>query len=200
MIIQFTVWDWRDIINYTGAAVSLDEKRTTLQRIRLKCENNKFEAVGCDGFHLSRLRGSCKMTEETPVEILMLPIKAPAKTNSVSIVTEAMEGIHLVYFYDKANEIVGFNQIPIITEPYMEVDSKFIEPAIQRQSEYSIGVNPKYMIEVLTAMKDADTVILEFGNQVQPFLVHPFNKEKPDRDFLSLILPVRTWGSGKYED
>ena len=171
MTIQFTVWDWRDIINYTGAAVS-DEKRTTLQRIRLKCEDNKFEAVGCDGFHLSRLRGLCKMTEGTPVEILMLPIKAPAKTNSVSV----------------------------ITEPYMEVDSKFIEPAIQRQSEYSIGVNPKYMIEVLTAMKDADTVILEFGNSVQPFLVHPFNKEKPDRDFLSLILPVRTWGGGKYED
>lgn len=190
MTIQFSIYDWRDIVNYVGVAVSRDEGREMLQHIRLRCENNRFEAVGCNGYYLSKLEGKCLMSEGKPVEILMKPVKAPAKTESV-IITDIVEGQFVIYFYDKNKEMTGFETIKPCETPYMAVDEKFIKPAVERRSEYTIAVNPQYMLDVLAGMKGCDTVIFECGANYQPIIVHPYRKEGTEIDAMSLVLPVR---------
>ena len=102
---------------------------------------------------------------------------------------------HFTVFFDKKGEMTGFETMTVAKGEMPDFDNKFIQPAIDNMArqQYRIGVNPKYLINALSGMKEQETVILEFGTDVQPFLIHPYKKE--DLDALSIVLPVRTFGN-----
>lgn len=195
MTIQFDIWTWKDIQNVVGTVISFDEAREMLHYIRLRCQDNKFEAVASNGFQLSRLNGKCKMSEYGPVDLHISPMKAPAKTAQVNLTVDPNGENHVLYFFDKKGEMTGFETMTVAKGEMPDFDSKFIQPAIDNMArqQYRIGVNPKYLINALSGMKEQETVILEFGTDVQPFLIHPYKKE--DLDALSIVLPVRTFGN-----
>ena len=191
MTIQFTIWDWKDIQNIVGTVVSLDDSRQMLHYVRFRCEDSRFEAVASDGFRLAKLNGKCVMSERTRTELLIPPLKAPPKTVSV-MVSNVVEGKYVVYFYDKGGVMIDCCTLDIPNGEYPDFDSKFLKPAIERRTEYSIAVNPAYLLDALNGMKNQDTVILEFGTAYEPFIVHPYKTE--DLDAMSLVLPVRVFG------
>lgn len=200
--IIFDAWDWRDIMRVCGAAISLDEARTMLHYIKIHCEGNFFKAYATNGYQVSTIEGKCVMKDRfSPVDALILPQKTPAKTRTVELnpyvnkAGESRVSVHNLYFYDKDKNVTGTCDVEIPDGEYLDLEGKIIKPALENigrsnhgEGQYMIAVNPKYLIAALEGMKDRDSVILNFGSPVQPFLIRPF---KDDQNITALVYPVR---------
>ena len=201
MLVKFSIYDWRDIIGFIGSATDQIGKRELLRYVELKCENNRFSAFGADGYHIHQLRGKCEMSEDTPVHVLFQPVKAPAKTAMVALFLNVSPENHLICFYDKNNEMTGSENIPIVKDAPFGLEEKFVKPNIDElaKRKYWIAVNPKHLVDTLSAMKDYEAVIMEFTEPVRPFVIHPYRPDEAGMDGLSIELPVRIGGGvGEY--
>ena len=77
-----------------------------------------------------------------------------------------------------ALKIAGDN--PDIGEVREELEASYAGPAV------AIGVNPKYVIELLSQMAD-DTVRLELCGELDPVLIRPAG----DARYLGVVMPMR---------
>lgn len=203
MVIVFDVWSFKDIQKVCSPALEEDEAREMLTYMKLEFSNNWCMAYGANGILVSRINVRCTMTENplTPAVVYMRPVKIPAKTNKVIMNTDDPQTLILT-FYDKNNEKTGEVEQARPT-PGAEIDlgdcvAKAIENIEKNggPGKYVIGVNPKNLIAALSGMKDAETVIFNFGTEVQPFTVRPYGKDSEGFEALSLVFPRRLFSGG----
>lgn len=200
-VIKFDVWTWRDIMRVCGNVVSKNDARKALQYIRIRCENNRFTAVGANEFQVSTIEGSCEMKELWPmVEILIQPRKIPVKTKLVELIpftnvsSENGVKVHTLCFYDKDMNVTGSWNEPVIMHEYISIDRVIklardnIDGYNHGEGAYTIAVNPRYLIAALEGMTDCNAVILNFGSRVQPFMIRPYDREQ---DRTALVFPFR---------
>lgn len=200
-VIKFDVWTWKDIMRVCGNAISDDDAREMLHYIRIRCENNRFTAVGANAYQASTIDGDCDMKEQWPsVEILIRPQKTPPKTKMVELTPftnapgEDGVKVHMLYFYDKDMNVTGSWDEPIIEGKYINIDAVMkaaqhnIDQCNHGEGAYMIAVNPQYLMGALEGMKDCEAVIMNFGSNVQPFIIRPF---KGEQNRTALVFPVR---------
>ena len=203
MKITFDCWAFRDLQKACTPALATqitDESKASLTRICLTFyngggNNNFCRAFASNGYQVTRIDVPCETSEypDETEQVLMEPVKIPAKTEKVILDTDHKDKLYLT-FIDKAGKESKADQPKMRPETpidFAKACKKFSDQINQYNmgtGEFYIAVNPRYLINALTAMQNAESVIINFGNQVQPFMIRP---RDDNQDTMAFVFPVR---------
>lgn len=197
--VTFSIEAWKGITKMCGSVVSTEKVRPALQRINISCMDNRYKAIGSNGYQISVAEGDCKMSvADEPLSLLIPPIKAPAKTRFVTFTPSATFGpldVLTVQFFDEFMSCIELREEPVFNGGYPDLENFAIKTALDSidkenhgRGQYMIVVNPRYLLTALESLKDCNAVVMNFGSLVQPFIIRPYDKEQ---DRMALVYPVR---------
>ena len=187
MKITFTRENFNTIMTACGKAVAgKGESREVLKYICLDCYADNCVAFGCDGYKAMLANVPCGMTiPNDKVRVMLKPIRVPSNcTNVVIRIEETRIEIDIMWY----NTVLETQVQNLVKDKYLDYEK--IMPTLEQRNEYSIAVNPKYLIDILTGMKNVPSVQLHFGNPLHSFLITPNSNAGC---LTGLVLPMRMW-------
>jgi DNA polymerase III sliding clamp (beta) subunit (PCNA family) len=170
--------DFKDAMENVKLALSKQPYRQEMQMIKMVFDKNRIELWSLDGYriHTQALAGSGCSQER--IELL---------TDYVKIPKSAILNIEI----DMDEKTITYDAISQkITSRFTDVErfpknlEKFKE---EHQTNFKIGVDPKFLIDALQKYKKDSCVILDFNTNLNVFIVR---KSGQQEDY-NLILPVR---------
>lgn len=201
MIAVFDVWNFKDVQKACTPALAETEERLTLTYIDLEFMDDRCVAYGSNGYQVTKIEVPSKLSVKnlyTPEKVLLRPVKIPPKTKRVVLSTDDPENIYIT-FYGPENDCVQTGEVtqPVLHGEPLAFEEKIIKPAMQNidgynhgQGAYMIAVNPQYLINALTAMKDQESVIFNFASPNNSFMIRPY---KGEQNLTALVFPVRIY-------
>ena len=196
MIIEFNVYDWRDIMRVCGPTLGTDPNKEMLSYINVKCNNNWFSAYGCSGYQVARVSVRCIMDAKLlDVSFICKPQKIPVGAARVQVLHDGLPNKYTILYRDKKGCSLSAVQIEapdgemVDAEKIINSSLKNLDAYNYGEGKYMICVNPKYLMNALQGLKDCDAVIMNFGSRVQPFLIRP--RDNSEKDVIELVLPIR---------
>lgn len=197
MIAVFDVWSFKDIQKVCSPVLAETEERMTLTYMVLAFTDDLCRAYGSNGYQVSRIEVPCKLSVKglyTPEKVLLRPVKIPPKTKKVILSTDDPENVYIT-FYSADNTMTGDYTQPVLKAEPLEFEDKIIKPALENidkynhgEGAYMIAVNPEYLLNALTGMKDCESVIFNFASPVNSFTIRPY---KGEQNITALVFPVR---------
>lgn len=181
--------DWRTMMRVCGgvAKTSLPEAILT-KYLDLHIANNEIMAYGSNGSQIARVSFPCVMDDSSACFTLMVsPEKVIAGTKRVELFVDFENEVYDIVYIDDVDDILDsthhgfFDGIPINYEQH-------IFDAFQRVHHHTMVINPKHLLTALQGLKDAEYVIMDFGDTSQPFLLRPYDY---DADVVELVSPQR---------
>lgn len=212
MKIVFDVYSFRDLQKACGACVATPQEasaadRPFLERICLtfSMDNNRrlfgsdryaaiCHAYGSNGYQVTQMDVPCELSEmpDETVQVLLEPVKIPPKTDSIVLNTDRTDVLEVAFVgKDGRTTITDQPKLDSRSIEFGTMCKKFADQIDQYnngQGQYWIAVNPKYLINALAGMKDEKSILLHFGNQVQPFMIRPKGSEQ---NVTAFVFPVR---------
>lgn len=183
MKVKFTAENFNKIVKLCGnVCAKKSDRRPVLEHICLDISYDQCIAVGVNGYELVKCDVECE-SEETG-RILLMPVKLPRQATHVEIETDAHSIRITATYYGTTLR----TDIQNVCEAEY-INYKFIVPEPYERTQYSISVNPQYMMQIMKAMSDYDSVKLSFGSAVQGILITP--NYEPEGSVVGTLLPVR---------
>lgn len=200
MVAKFDIYSWKDILRVAGTIAATSPKERVMTKymdFHFPFPGNSATVYGCNIYQASKLTVPCE-TRDIPDDyhLLVLPQKVPPHTRSVEIHINAGKKSYSLMYIDSENDIIDACDCEMIDGDPVDYESLFKKALdnFEREStdssgKYYIVANPRYLMNALEGMKQCDSVILNFGNQVQPFTIRPWGDN--DENITALVLPVR---------
>lgn len=169
-----SVADLKYLMNVCKLSIDKAGVRPALEMVGCRVsDNGTMTATTLDGYRIHSVTVPCEVIEGDVQSILLIPlVKVPTKTKHVVI--EILED-EVVYDFLTSKQVIKVNdgEFPNVDQMIPKDDPSF-----------SIYVNPRYMEDAFKALRNHETVKIEFYGETNPIIV------KHHEDY-ALVLPKR---------
>lgn len=191
MVIKFNYYDWRSMMKACGSIAKLTEREdSTTKYLHMRFYDNRCTVFGASGFQFTRYVIPCDMGNDSYMDVTLLvsPEKMPAGTRKVEMHIDPGKMVYSIIYLDDLEDVLATTDHDFPEDVPIDIE-KIYKRILDNTEHYFIVVDPKKLIAALEGLKSADKVILNFGTQVQPFLIRPYGGDQ--EELVAGVFPVR---------
>lgn len=189
--IIFTGESFIRIMRICGYHIVKDNARELLRYVYCDLKNDVVTAYGMNGYSMGyTTEQNLDKTED--FEFLLPVVKPPKNVHQVEIETDGKTvSIKFVFAALDIPPVTQMFTVPRVID-YPENIDKFFK---RDEHVYSIGVNPKLLIETIKGFADkGEPVFLQFGNKVDPIYISTYAENEVKTHKRALVMPLNTKG------